>query len=151
MQSSISKIHVNNSTRLSLNDRFTIMKDVGGGPSSAHAPPTRGRSVSRSRNRSRSRSRSRGPQISVAPVNRATSLRNRQMVSRLDQRHMLQTALKIKRVCFPQTSHSIYPAPMVANPALARFRQMQTTLRSVWSFDWINAIEGNRKSASLFG
>lgn len=127
MQSSINKIHVNSSTRLSLNDRFTIMKKVGGGPSSQPREVTRGRSVSRSRNRSRSRSRSRGRQVAVAPVNRATSIRNRQMVSRLDQRHMLQTALKIKRVCFPH--HIQYVRPW--GPRTSTVSTNASTLRPV--------------------
>lgn len=55
------KVLVNNSTRISLNDRFTIMQNVGvaAGPSASAAPAIHPRSPNMQRPRSRSRSRSR--------------------------------------------------------------------------------------------
>lgn len=88
--SSIGKVHLNGSTVLSLNDRFTIMqKQGGGGPAM----------VPRPRARSRSRSRPRHiPQITAAPVPPRVTLRNRNLLQQLDQRHKLRVALKLKRV-----------------------------------------------------
>lgn len=127
---SINKIHVNSSTRLSLNDRFTIIKKVGsssssssgGGsarPISGGARPISGgaRPISGSRHiggnighpipqrgrpiqRSRSRSRSRSRGGPPPFIDPINSLRNRSLLAQLDHRHKLRTALKIKRVRF---------------------------------------------------
>lgn len=89
--SSIGKVHLNGSTVLSLNDRFTIMQKQGGGGGPSMAP--------RPRARSRSRSRSRHvPQMTVAPVSPRITLRNRSLLQQLDQRHKMRVALKLKRV-----------------------------------------------------
>lgn len=106
----MSKIHVNGATRMSLNDRFTIMKTVGGGVSGGNgglSPPIRARhvssrprSLSRPRSRSRSRSRSR-----VAPVNPYDSIRNRNFLAQLERQHKMRVALQIKRVRFNTTNY----------------------------------------------
>lgn len=111
---SLNRIHVNSSTRLSLNDRFTIMKKVGGGTPNRGPPnrgpqnrgpasrgSSRGRSLTSNRNRSRSRSRSR-PQAD--PV---SSLQNRNFLAQLDRKHKMRAALQIKRVRF-NTKYNIY-------------------------------------------
>lgn len=89
--SSIGKVHLNGSTVLSLNDRFTIMQRQ---PASAAPRP-------RARSRSRSRSRLM-PHIAAAPsvahVSPRTTIRNRNLVHQLDQRHKMRLALKLKRV-----------------------------------------------------
>lgn len=82
---SINKIHVNSSTKLSLNDRFTFMQTAGPKPQSA---PTR-------RIRSRSQSASR-PANNRA--NGKASIRNRRLLEQLDQKHKMRAALRIKRV-----------------------------------------------------
>lgn len=79
---SVSKIHVNSSTKLSLNDRFTIIQTVG--------PKAAGPATPRRNNRSRSASRSR--------VTDKASIRNRKLLEQLDQKHAMRAALKIKRV-----------------------------------------------------
>lgn len=77
---SINKIH---STRISLNDRFTIIQTVQ--PSTAPATPRRRRSQSvNSRSRSSPKS----------------SLQNRRLLEQLDQKHMMRTALRLKKVNF---------------------------------------------------
>lgn len=83
--SSINKIHVNGATTLSLNDRFTIMQKVGD-------------RIPQGRSRSRSRSQSRAqPRPAIINNPRAT-LRNRNLLAKLDQKHKMRAALKIKRV-----------------------------------------------------
>ena len=77
---SVNKIHVNSSTKLSLNDRFTTLA------TRPKSPGPNGRN-----NRSRSASRTR------ANSNKA-SLRNRKLLEQLDQKHLMRAALKIKRV-----------------------------------------------------
>lgn len=64
------KVLVNNSTRISLNDRFTIMQTVGvaAGPSAAPAIHQRSPSMQRPRSRSRSRSRSVGRMAHPQPM-----------------------------------------------------------------------------------
>lgn len=93
--SSVKKVHLNGSTILSLNDRFTIMQKQTGEPA-----PQRSRSRSRSQARSRSRSRSRPrmapAQVAVAPRIRE---RNRNFLAQLDQKHKIRLAMKLKRVC----------------------------------------------------
>lgn len=78
---SINKIH---STRISLNDRFTIIQTV---QPSATAPATPRRRRSQSAN---SRTRS-------SPK---SSLQNRRLLEQLDQKHMMRTALRLKKVNF---------------------------------------------------
>lgn len=65
------------------------------GGSSASAPPR-----PRPRARSRSRSRSRMvPHIAAAvPIQPRTTLRNRNLLQQLDQKHKMRVALKLKRV-----------------------------------------------------
>lgn len=88
--SSIGKVHLNGSTVLSLNDRFTIMQKQSGG--GAPMPPR-----PRPRARSRSRSRSRlVPHIADVPVSPRITLRNRNLLNQLDNK--LRVALKLKRV-----------------------------------------------------
>lgn len=93
--SSIGKVHLNGSTVLSLNDRFTIMQ--------RHPPSASPRPRARSRSRSRSRLLPQHMSASaaaapVAPVPARISLRNRNLVHQLDQRHKMRVALKLKRV-----------------------------------------------------
>lgn len=91
--SSIGKVHLNGSTVLSLNDRFTIMQKQG-----AAAPP-RPRARSRSRSRSRAMPHMAGASAAaVAPISPRTSLRNRSLLQQLDQKHKMRVALKLKRV-----------------------------------------------------
>lgn len=91
--SSIGKVHLNGSTVLSLNDRFTIMQKQGG---SAPAQP---RPRPRARSRSRSRSRLVPQHIqATAPVSPRTTLRNRSLLQQLDHKHKMRVALKLKRV-----------------------------------------------------
>lgn len=83
---SVNKIHVNSSTKLSLNDRFTIIQTVG--PKTTSSPQRRNRSRSRSASRSRIN-------------NEKASVRNRKLLEQLDQKHAMRAALKIKRVIYP--------------------------------------------------
>lgn len=88
--SSINKVHLNGSTVLSLNDRFTIMQKQSGGGAPMSSRP-------RPRARSRSRSRSRlVPHIADVPVSPRITLRNRNLLNQLDNK--LRVALKLKRV-----------------------------------------------------
>lgn len=133
---SSSKSQLKSYTRLSLNDRFTIMKEVGGNGHNVERNGSRivargrssdrivgrGRSMDRSagqisigmgayerpvfrgRSRSRSRSRSRPRQLAAAaaiapPLDRMSALRQRNLLNQLNRRHLLRTALNIKRVC----------------------------------------------------
>lgn len=93
--SSIGKVHLNGSTVLSLNDRFTIMQKQGGG---GGAPAQRAPVRPRARSRSRSRSRLVPQHIAAAPVRPRTTFRNRNLLQQLDQKHKLRVALKLKRV-----------------------------------------------------
>lgn len=78
---SINKIHINNSTEMSLNDRFTIMqKSIG----STNNEPRR-----RIRMRSSSKSRI---------LNQPASTPNRRLLEQLDKKHKMRAALKLKRV-----------------------------------------------------
>lgn len=93
--SSENKFHLNGSTVLSLNERFTRMQGHGGVPK-----PNRRVESRRSRSRSISRPR-------VAPQPEHTpriSVRNRSLLAQLDQKHVLRAALKLKRVCEFQSS-----------------------------------------------
>lgn len=74
---SSNKVHVNNSTRISLNDRFTIMQSVGvpsspsGNPNHRNNNNNASPSVRHPRSRSRSRSRSVGrmtPTVAMTPI-----------------------------------------------------------------------------------
>lgn len=76
---SVNKIHVNSSTKISLNDRFTILQNIGVRSPSKQV-------------RGRSRSAGRGPQNGSPP----TSAQNRQFIQRLDQKHKNQS-LRLKR------------------------------------------------------
>lgn len=92
--SSIGKVHLNGSTVLSLNDRFTIMqKQVGGGASAPARPQPRPRARSRSRSRSRFT-----PQMAATSAPPRISIRNRSLLQQLDHKHKLRVALKLKRV-----------------------------------------------------
>lgn len=87
----VNKIHVSSATKISLNDRFTIIQTVGPksrGPQKQQATlrPVRNRPRSRSRSRSRSQGRAKA------------SLQNRVLLQQLDQKHKMRTALRIKRV-----------------------------------------------------
>ncbi|XP_031619995.1 serine/arginine repetitive matrix protein 5-like [Contarinia nasturtii] len=91
--SSIGKVHLNGSTVLSLNDRFTIMQKQGGGGGGPSRPmPPRPRARSRSRSRSRY-----VPQMADVPISPRVSIRNRSLLQQLDQKHKLRVALKLKR------------------------------------------------------
>lgn len=99
---SSNKFHLNGSTILSLNERFTRMQGHGGGGSGGGGGIQQQTRRVEPFNRSRSRSRSRTqaisqPRATVAP---RISLRNRSLLAQLDQRHVLRAALKLKRVCF---------------------------------------------------
>lgn len=92
--SSIGKVHLNGSTVLSLNDRFTIMQKQSGGGGAPMPPRPRPRPRARSRSRSRSRL---VPHIADVPVSPRITLRNRNLLNQLDNK--LRVALKLKRVC----------------------------------------------------
>lgn len=77
---SVNKIH---STKISLNDRFTIIQTVQ--PNATPGTPNR-------RRRSQSISRTRSSPKS--------SLQNRRLLEQLDQKHMMRTALRLKKVNF---------------------------------------------------
>ncbi|XP_037026521.1 putative uncharacterized protein DDB_G0286901 [Bradysia coprophila] len=74
---SVNKIH---STRISLNDRFTIIQTVQ--PNAAAASPRR------------RRSQSANSRIRSSPK---SSLQNRRLLEQLDQKHMMRTALRLKK------------------------------------------------------
>lgn len=94
--SSIGKVHLNGSTVLSLNDRFTIMqKQTGGGAGGSATMSARPRPRPRARSRSRSRSRL-VPHIADVPVSPRITQRNRNLLNQLDNK--LRVALKLKRV-----------------------------------------------------
>lgn len=77
---SVNKIHVNSATKISLNDRFTILQNIGIRSPSKQV-------------RGRSRSAGRQPPQNGSPP---TSTQNRQFIQRLDQKHKNQP-LRLKR------------------------------------------------------
>lgn len=83
---SINKIHINNSTEMSLNDRFTIMQRNGGSTSNSLNEPRR-----RIRMRSTSKSR-------ILLNQPAASTPNRRLLEQLEKKHKMRAALKLKRV-----------------------------------------------------
>lgn len=80
---SINKIHVNSSTEMSLNDRFTIMQHTSDNGRSSTIRKVRNRSVSQSRSRA---------------LPRTTTLRNKNLSQLLDLNQKIQAALRLKRV-----------------------------------------------------
>lgn len=87
--SSQNKFHLNGSTTLSLNERFTRIQGHGG----VQKP---NRQVEPRRSRSRSSSR---PRVVPHPeLKPRISIRNRSLLAQLDQKHILRAALKLKRV-----------------------------------------------------
>lgn len=82
---SLNKIH---STRISLNDRFTIIQTVQ--PNTAAATATSPR---------RRRSQSNNSRTRQSPK---SSQQNRRLLEQLDQKHMMRTALRLKKVIFVQ-------------------------------------------------
>lgn len=98
MSSTLSKIHVTNSTGLSLNERFTAISSqpkvvtniggIGGGGGS-----------SRRRSRSRSRSVQRQLPVASSTADSLTSRANQRLLAQLQRKHKMQAALKLKRVC----------------------------------------------------
>lgn len=88
--SSGKKSHLNGSTVLSLNERFTRMQSHGGVQKpNRHVEPRR----------SRSRSISRPRVVTHPEPTPRISIRNRSLLAQLDQKHILRAALKLKRVC----------------------------------------------------
>lgn len=82
---SINKIHINNTTNLSLNDRFTVMQSVGPklpAPTRKVAPRRRTQSASSILEKP-------SPNVSLA---------NRKLLEQLDKKHKMRAALKLKRV-----------------------------------------------------
>jgi len=75
----------NAATGLSLNDRFTAIA-----------------SSSRRRSRSRSRGRLSGPPIVRTP---GASMKNVRLLSRLERKHKIQAAMKLKRVCVTKSKY----------------------------------------------
>ncbi|XP_037814401.1 putative uncharacterized protein DDB_G0286901 isoform X1 [Lucilia sericata] len=87
MSSTLSKIHVTNSTGLSLNERFTAIS----------TQPKVVTNIGTTR-RSRSRSRSVQRQVPVpAAAERVTSRANQRLLAQLQRKHKVQAALKLKR------------------------------------------------------
>lgn len=85
---SINKIHVNSSTEMSLNERFTIMQR------SAPPTPTAANEAGR-----RIRMRSASRPAAARPLNRpTTSTQNRRLLEQLDKKHIMRAALRLKRV-----------------------------------------------------
>lgn len=81
---SVNKIH---STRISLNDRFTIIQTVQPKAAASATSPRRARSQSlNSRPRTSPKS----------------SIQNRRLLEQLDQKHMMRTALRLKKVIYVQ-------------------------------------------------
>lgn len=88
--SSETKLNLNGSTVLSLNERFTRMQ--------GHISVQKlNRRVEPRRSRSRSSSRPRV--VSQPEFTPRISIRNRSLLAQLDQKHILHAALKLKRVC----------------------------------------------------
>lgn len=83
MTSTLCKIHVNNSTGVSLNERFTAITTQ---PKVTVAP---------------ARSRSRSVERAMPRVDQATSRANQRLLAELQRKHKLQAAMKLKRVRFP--------------------------------------------------
>ncbi|XP_037923826.1 chromatin target of PRMT1 protein [Hermetia illucens] len=81
---SINKIHINNTTNLSLNDRFTVMQSVG------PKLPTPTRKVAPRRRTQSASSILEKPSPNV-------SLANRKLLEQLDKKHKMRAALKLKR------------------------------------------------------
>ncbi|XP_005181098.1 serine/arginine repetitive matrix protein 2 isoform X2 [Musca domestica] len=79
MTSTLCKIHVNNSTGVSLNERFTAITTQ---PKVTVAP---------------ARSRSRSVERAMPRVDQATSRANQRLLAELQRKHKLQTAMKLKR------------------------------------------------------
>lgn len=106
----LNKIHVNNSTRISLNDRFSILQSVAPPAQPAAAALAHSGVAVRRRSRSRSRSRSMGravpmmPQrvqaiVPAPPNNKASVLyRYHQRYLALDKGTKMAMALRLKRV-----------------------------------------------------
>ncbi|XP_073818439.1 uncharacterized protein isoform X2 [Musca autumnalis] len=79
MASTLCKIHVNNSTGVSLNERFTAMTTQ---PKVSVAP---------------ARSRSRSVERAMPRIDQATSRANQRLLAELQRKHKLQAAMKLKR------------------------------------------------------
>lgn len=92
----VNKIHVSSATKISLNDRFTIIQTVRPKSPGPHKQQAALRPV---RNRPRSRSRSQGRE--------KASLQNRVLLQQLDQKHKMRTALRIKRVMHIFLDHTL--------------------------------------------
>lgn len=73
---SVTKIHVNSSTKLSLNDRFTIMQNINPVSPSAASSGAAG-----------------GPPRNI---NRGSN-RSRQLLNRLEQKHKINASMKLKK------------------------------------------------------
>lgn len=89
MSSTLNKIHVNNSTGLSLNERFTAIS----------SQPKVVANIGNAR-RSRSRSRSVQRQIPIIKNEQVLSRANQRLLAQLQRKHKMHAALKLKRVCF---------------------------------------------------
>lgn len=79
---------MNNTTTITLNDRFSMIKKTNGFPPQAQG----------GRARSRSRSRGRPQQTNV---NLRGSTRNRKLLDQLEKQHKMRLALKLKNVRIP--------------------------------------------------
>ena len=90
MSSTLNKIHVTNSTSLSLNERFTAI-------SSQPKVVTNIGNARRSRSRSRSRSVQR--QVPIVKKEQVSSRANQRLLAQLQRKHKMHAALKLKRVC----------------------------------------------------
>lgn len=82
---------MNNSTTITLNDRFSMIKKTNGFP----PQPAQGAS---SRSRSRSRGTSRGRPQQQTNINLRGSTRNRKLLDQLEKQHKMRLALKLKNV-----------------------------------------------------
>lgn len=88
MSSTLSKIHVTNSTGVSLNERFTAIS----------TQPKVVTNIGTAR-RSRSRSVQRQVPVAAVAVDNVNSRANQRLLAQLQRKHKVQAALKLKRVC----------------------------------------------------
>lgn len=99
MSSTLSKIHVTNSTGLSLNERFTAISSQPKVVTNIGGIGSVGGGSNRRRSRSRSRSVQRQLPVASSTADSLTSRANQRLLAQLQRKHKMQAALKLKRVC----------------------------------------------------
>lgn len=149
------KVHVNNSTRISLNDRFTLIQSVGvpGG----HAAVSPGPPIMRHpRSRSRSRSRSVGHVQPQSPRMQAVIPQGRSRLARhyedvMDRQHALARASQqMQSVSFLATNTDIFVAvAMTIFDFVFSYFQQRAPVRNITNKQRLALAMANRGPGSM--